>query len=95
VRSLVVFRAEGEGFVPPSSKDFDLPPIFGDNEFTTKPIFLILFSVILLSVFFVLASRKALANLFMHMFAMTLEKKLSATNLCASCLICSHSLHLF
>jgi F-type H+-transporting ATPase subunit a len=59
VRSLVVFRAEGEGFVPPSSKDFDLPPIFGDNEFTTKPIFLILFSVILLSVFFILASRKA------------------------------------
>ena len=59
MRSLVVFRAEGEGFVPPSSKDFDLPPIFGDNEFTTKPIFLILFSVILLSVFFVLASRKA------------------------------------
>ena len=51
--------AEGEGFTPPSARDFNLPPIFGDNPFTTKPIFLVFFSVILISVFFMLASRKA------------------------------------
>ena len=51
--------AEGEGFTPPSARDFNLPPIFGDNPFTTKPIFLVFFSVILISVFFILASRKA------------------------------------
>ncbi|MBF8252239.1 MAG: F-type H+-transporting ATPase subunit a [Actinobacteria bacterium] len=49
----------GGGFVPPSSSDFELPPIFGDNAYTTKPIFLVFFSVILISVFFILASRKA------------------------------------
>ena len=51
--------AEGEGFKPPSAVDFNLPPIFGDNPFTTKPIFLVFLSVILISVFFILASRKA------------------------------------
>jgi F-type H+-transporting ATPase subunit a len=55
----VVLSAEGEGFVPPSSNDFELPPIFGDNVFTTKPIFLVFLSVILVSVFFILSSRKA------------------------------------
>ena len=53
------FRAEGDEFIPPSSKDFVLPPIFGDNEFTTKPIFLVFFSVIIISIFFIAASRKA------------------------------------
>lgn len=51
--------AEGEGFKPPSAVDFNLPPIFGDNPFTTKPIFLVFLSVILISLFFILASRKA------------------------------------
>lgn len=51
--------AEGEGFVPPSTKDFDLPPIFGDNVYTTKPILLVFLSVILISTFFILSSRKA------------------------------------
>jgi F-type H+-transporting ATPase subunit a len=59
VRALSAFSAKGEEFVPPSSKDFVLPPIFGDNAFTTKPIFLIGLSVILISVFFVLSARKA------------------------------------
>jgi F-type H+-transporting ATPase subunit a len=53
------FRAEGGEFVPPSSRDFVLPPIFGDNEFATKPIFLVFFSVIIISIFFIAASRKA------------------------------------
>jgi F-type H+-transporting ATPase subunit a len=51
--------SEGEGFTPPSAVDFNLPPIFGDNAFTTKPIFLVFLSVILISVFFILASRKS------------------------------------
>ena len=53
------FLAEGDEFVPPSSRDFVLPPIFGDNPYSTKPIFLVFLSVILLSLFFVMASRKA------------------------------------
>ncbi|MEN9324482.1 MAG: hypothetical protein RL414_236 [Actinomycetota bacterium] len=52
------FAFEG-GFVPPSTADFNLPPAFGNNEFTTKPILLVLLSVILISVFFIAASRKA------------------------------------
>ena len=56
---MIRLAAEGEGFKPPSAKDFVLPPIFGDNAFTTKPIFLVFLSVILISVFFILASRKA------------------------------------
>ncbi len=59
MRSLVRISAEGEGFVPPSSNDFNLPPIFGDNAFTTKPIVMVFFSVILISIFFIAASRKA------------------------------------
>lgn len=51
--------SEGEGFQPPSAVDFNLPPIFGDSAFTTKPVFLVFLSVILISVFFILASRKA------------------------------------
>ncbi|CAB4709217.1 unannotated protein [freshwater metagenome] len=49
----------GGGFVPPSSADFELPPVFGHNIYTTKPILLVFLSVILISVFFILASRKA------------------------------------
>ncbi len=42
-----------------STADFELPPVFGDNPYTTKPIFLVFLSVILISVFFIAASRKA------------------------------------
>lgn len=59
MRSLHLLKMEGEGFVPPSTRDFNLPPVFGDNEFTTKPILLVFLSVILISVFFIIASRKA------------------------------------
>jgi F-type H+-transporting ATPase subunit a len=51
--------AAEEGFQPPSTADFELPPVFADNPFTTKPVFLVFFSVILISTFFILASRKA------------------------------------
>jgi len=51
--------AEDGGFKPPSTADFELPPVFGDNPYTTKPIFLVFLSVILISVFFIAASRKA------------------------------------
>ena len=56
---VLVRSAEGEGFVPPSTKDFELPPIFGDNVYTTKPILLVFLSVILISTFFILSARKA------------------------------------
>lgn len=51
--------AEGEGFTPPSTADFNLPPVLAGNPYTTKPILLVFFSVILVSIFFILASRKA------------------------------------
>jgi hypothetical protein len=41
------FAFEG-GFVPPSTADFNLPPAFGNSEFTTKPILLVFLSVILI-----------------------------------------------
>jgi len=58
VRSLQM-TGTGGGFVPPSTADFNLPPIFGHNVYTTKPIFLVILSVVLVSVFFIAASRKA------------------------------------
>jgi len=51
--------ASGPGFVPPSTTDFKLPPIFGHSEYATKPVALVFFSVIIISLFFILASRKA------------------------------------
>ena len=59
MRDLLRSGAEGGGFVPPSSNDFELPPIFGTNIYTTKPIALVFLSVILISVFFIISSRKA------------------------------------
>jgi len=51
--------ASGEGFVPPSTSDFNLPPILGHSAYSTKPIALVFFSVILISTFFILAARKS------------------------------------
>jgi len=59
VHWLHLLGADGGGFVPPSSDDFNLPPVFGNSVYTTKPIILVFLSVILISVFFLLASRKA------------------------------------
>jgi F-type H+-transporting ATPase subunit a len=59
VRALSVFSAKGEEFVPPSSADFVLPPIFENISFITKPILLVLFSVLLVSLFFSMSARKA------------------------------------
>ena len=58
---MALFQMEGNGggFVPPSTADFNLPPVFGNNEFTTKPILLVFLSVILISAFFIISSRKA------------------------------------
>lgn len=46
--------AEGGKFVPPGAKDFFLPPIFGG---VTKPMVLVVLSVIIIAVFFLLATR--------------------------------------
>ena len=51
--------ATGEGFKAPSAKDFDLPPFIEGVEFATKPILLAFLSVVLISAFFIAASRKA------------------------------------
>jgi F-type H+-transporting ATPase subunit a len=59
VRSVTNLRSAGEGFVPPGAKDFVLPPIFDSIPWLTKPILLVALSVILVSVFFILSSRKA------------------------------------
>jgi len=56
---VAILLAEDGGFKPPSTADFELPPVFGDNPYTTKPIFLVFLSVILISIFFIAASRKA------------------------------------
>ncbi|KAA9162050.1 F0F1 ATP synthase subunit A [Amycolatopsis acidicola] len=47
--------AEGDTFTPPGAADFDLPPIFG---FVTKPMILVVLSVIIVAAFFLISSRK-------------------------------------
>ena len=59
MRSLHLLSAGGGGFVPPSSNDFNFRSFLGNNQFFTKPILLVFLSVLLISVFFMLASRKA------------------------------------
>jgi F-type H+-transporting ATPase subunit a len=59
VRALGFLHAEGDGFVPPSTNDFNLPPITESIPWLTKPVLLVFLSVILVSVFFILSSRKA------------------------------------
>ena len=59
VRTFVSLAAEGEGFTPPSANDFVLPPIFENISWFTKPLLLAFVSVILISVFFIISSRKA------------------------------------
>lgn len=48
-------RAEGSEFVAPGPKDFELPPIFGE---VTKPMILVVLSVIIVAGFFLVSSRK-------------------------------------
>ena len=59
MRAFVKLHAAGEGFVPPSTNDFNLPPIIDSITWLTKPVLLVFLSVILISVFFILSSRKA------------------------------------
>lgn len=47
------------GFEPPGSGDFVFTPIFGNSILGTKPVLLLFFSVILISTFFIISSRKA------------------------------------
>ncbi|QFU86491.1 F0F1 ATP synthase subunit A [Amycolatopsis sp. YIM 10] len=50
--------AEGGEFVAPGAKDFDLGPIFGEGTFLTKPMLLVILSVIIIAAFFMISSRK-------------------------------------
>ena len=47
------------GFQPPSSADFVFSPFIGQSVYLTKPIALIFLSVLVISVFFIAAARKA------------------------------------
>lgn len=49
--------AAGDEFSAPGAKDFDLGPIFGEGTFVTKPMVLVVLSVVIISAFFLVASR--------------------------------------
>jgi F-type H+-transporting ATPase subunit a len=53
---LLVLAAEGEEFAPPSSRDFELPPIVGD---ITKPMVLAVLAAVIVAAFFYLSARRA------------------------------------
>ncbi|HLZ37153.1 MAG TPA: F0F1 ATP synthase subunit A [Mycobacteriales bacterium] len=53
---LLVLAASGDTFQPPSSRDFVLPPIFGD---ITKPMLLAFLSVVIIATFFLVTARRA------------------------------------
>jgi F-type H+-transporting ATPase subunit a len=59
VRALSVLSAKGDEFVPPSSVDFVLPPIFENISFLTKPILFILLSALVIGLVFSVSARKA------------------------------------
>jgi F-type H+-transporting ATPase subunit a len=48
-----------EGYKPPGVKDFDLPPIIDTLPWLTKVNLLVFLAVLVISVFFIAASRKA------------------------------------
>ncbi|MFM7499914.1 MAG: F0F1 ATP synthase subunit A [Actinomycetota bacterium] len=56
---MLVLSAEEGGFNPPGAKDFQFPPVFGESLYFTKPVFLCIFSVIVIATFFIASSRKA------------------------------------
>lgn len=47
------------GFQPPSSADFEFSPFLGHSGYLSKPIALVLLSVLVISIFFIISSRKA------------------------------------
>jgi F-type H+-transporting ATPase subunit a len=55
----VLLRQSGKGFVAPSSADFDFKPIFGHSILFTKPVLMVLLSVLLIASFFIISARKA------------------------------------
>jgi F-type H+-transporting ATPase subunit a len=59
VRASSVLSAKGDEFVPPSSVDFVLPPIFENISFITKPILLVIFSALVIGLIFSISARKA------------------------------------
>jgi F-type H+-transporting ATPase subunit a len=57
LRALVL--AEGDTFTPPGAGDFNLPPLFGTGDWAfTKPMLLVIVSVIIVAAYFLLSSRK-------------------------------------
>jgi F-type H+-transporting ATPase subunit a len=57
LRALVL--AEGDTFKPPNAGDFELPPLFGSGDWGfTKPVLLVVLSVVIVAAYFLLTSRK-------------------------------------
>ncbi|MFD8493413.1 F0F1 ATP synthase subunit A [Amycolatopsis sp. NPDC059657] len=52
--------AEGDTFKPPGSADFELPAIFGSGDWgsVTKPMIMVVFSVIIILAYFLISTRK-------------------------------------
>ena len=53
-----VVRAGSEGYVPPGVAEFELPPYLGSSELATKPILLVVMSVVIITAFFLVTSRR-------------------------------------
>ncbi|MFF5987912.1 F0F1 ATP synthase subunit A [Prauserella flavalba] len=49
--------AQGDEFVAPGAKDFNLGPIFGEGTFVTKPMVLAVLAAVIVGAFFLLATR--------------------------------------
>ncbi|GAA1217231.1 F0F1 ATP synthase subunit A [Prauserella alba] len=50
--------AAGGEFNPPGAGSFNLPPLFGEGTFVTKPMVLVVLSAVIIAAFFLLATRK-------------------------------------
>ena len=56
---LLPVAAEGGQFNSPGPRDFELPPIFGEGTFLTKPMLIVIVGAALIGLFFYLAARRA------------------------------------
>lgn len=57
--TLLAASSEGEGFVSPGPKDFDLPPFFDSVAWFTKPVLIVLLATLLIAAFYWLSARRA------------------------------------
>jgi F-type H+-transporting ATPase subunit a len=53
------YLAADGGFTPPSTRDFDFPPVFGEGTFVTKPMLIIVLGTAVVALLLWLAARRA------------------------------------